>query len=106
MLLQAKITIRIIQENRFKVNCIFLQKYTEKYRNTVKTGLIYITVSQIAEKNSSQEQKGTKNQEIYLTNLTKFVKETFSESIENTDKNTSVENPLKRVGFFLMEFRQ
>ena len=84
-----------------KDQVLCIQKYTEKYRNTVKTGLIYTTVSQIVEKNSSQEQKGTKNQEIYLTNLTKFVKETFPESTENTGEDTTVENhPKKRRLFF------
>lgn len=84
-----------------KDQVLCIQKYTEKYRSTVKTGLIFTTVSQIAEKNSSQEQKDTKNQEIYLTNLTKFVKETFPESTENTGENTTAENrPKKRRLFF------
>lgn len=84
-----------------KDQVLCIQKYTEKYRNTVKTGLIYTTISKIVEKNYSQEQKGTKNQEIYLTNLTKFVKETFPESTENTGEDTTVENhPKKRRLFF------
>lgn len=84
-----------------KDQVLCIQKYTEKYRNTVKTGLIYTTVSQIAEKNPSLEQKDTKNQEIYLTNLTKFVKETFPESAENTGEDTTAENrPKKRRLFF------
>ena len=84
-----------------KDQVLCIQKYTEKYRSTVKTGLIFTTVSQIAEKNSNQEQKGTKNQEIYLTNLTKFVKETFPESAENTGEDTTAENrPKKRRLFF------
>lgn len=84
-----------------KDQVLCIQKYTEKYRSTVKTGLIFTTVSQIAEKNSSQEQKGTKNQEIYLTNLTKFVKETFPESTENTGEDTTAEHrPKKRRLFF------
>lgn len=84
-----------------KDQVLCIQKYTEKYRSTVKTGLIFTTVSQIAEKNSRQEQKGTKNQEIYLTNLTKFVKETFPESTENTGEDTTAENrPKKRRLFF------
>ena len=83
-----------------KDQVLCIQKYTEKYRNTVKTGLIYTTVSKIVEKNYSQEQKGTKNQEIYLTNLTKFVKETFPESTENTGEDTTVENHPKKRRFF------
>lgn len=83
-----------------KDQVLCIQKYTEKYRKTVKTGLIYTTVSQIAEKNSRQEQKGTKNQEIYLTNLTKFVKETFPESTENTGEDTTAENSFKKRRLF------
>ena len=83
-----------------KDQVLCIQKYTETYRNTVKTGLIYTTVSQIVEKNSSQEQKATKNQEIYLTNLTKFVKETFSGSTKNTGKDTTVENSFKKRRLF------
>lgn len=62
-----------------KDQVLCIQKYTEKYRNTVKTGLIYTTVSQIVEKNSSQEQKDTKNQDKNLANFMKFAKEPISQ---------------------------
>lgn len=83
-----------------KDQILCIQKYTEKYRNTVKTGLIYTTVSKIAEKNSSQEQKGTKNQEKNLANFMKFAKEPISQSTINTGENPTAENPPKKRRLF------
>ena len=84
-----------------KDQLLCIQKYTEKYRNTVKTGLIYTTVSQIAEKNSSQEQKDTKNQGNKWGNFTKFPQAPISQSTINTGEDTTAENhPKKRRLFF------
>ena len=84
-----------------KDQVLCIQKYTEKYRNTVKTGLIYTTVSQIAEKNSSLEQKDTKNQDNKWGNFTKFPQAPISQSTINTGEDTTAENhPKKRRLFF------
>ena len=83
-----------------KDHVLCIQKYTEKYRNTVKTGLIYTTVSQIAEKNSSLEQKDTENQGKNLANFMKFAKAPISQSTINTGEDTTAENRPKKRRFF------
>lgn len=84
-----------------KDQVLCIQKYTEKYRNTVKTGLIYTTVTQIAEKNSNQEQKDTKNQDNNRGNFVKFPQAPISQSTINTSEDTTAENrPKKRRLFF------
>lgn len=83
-----------------KDQVLCIQKYTEKYRNTVKTGLIYTTVSQIAEKNSSLEQKDTENQGKNLANFMKFAKAPISQSTINTGEDTTAENSFKKRRLF------
>lgn len=83
-----------------KDQVLCIQKYTEKYRSTVKTGLIFTTVSQIAEKNSSQEQKDTKNQGNNWGNFVKFPQAPISQSTINTGEDTTVENHPKKRRFF------
>ena len=83
-----------------KDQVLCIQKYTEKYRKTVKTGLIYTTVSQIVEKNPSLEQKDTENQVKNLANFMKFAKAPISQSTINTGKDTTVENSFKKRRLF------
>ena len=83
-----------------KDTVVSIQKYTETFRNTAKTCLIVNTVSKIQQAEDTPTKKSAFERYNRITNFTKFVLDTFSESTINSDENTPPKIPLKKKAVF------